>query len=80
MKLTPYALYLISKRPKTPEERLSDWNSRWQSRHDRETARRAYRRDWMRRKRLTSRPSPSQTASSAAPTPTRSDQSSAPLP
>lgn len=63
MKLTPYALYLISKRPKTPEERLSDWNSRWQSRHDRETARRAYRRDWMRRKRAAAQssapPSPS---------------------
>ena len=63
MPLTPYALYLISKRPKTPEERLSDWNSRWQSRHDRETARRAYRREWMRRKRAAAQasapPSPS---------------------
>ena len=60
MHLTPYALYLISK-PK-PQQ-------------DYRAYRRAYRREWMRRKRLTS-----QTASAAAPTPTRSDQSSAQLP
>ena len=57
MTLTPYALYLISK-PKTL---------------DYQTYRRAYRRDWMRRKRLSTRPLSSQTASAFAPTPTRSD-------
>ena len=70
MTLTPYALYLLSKRPKTPEERLSDWNSRWQSRHDRETARRAYRREWMRRKRnRTHPPEPPQTLRTDSSTP-----------
>lgn len=47
MKLTPYALYLLSK-PKAPDYR---------------TYRRAYRRDWMRRKRAAAQasapPSPS---------------------
>lgn len=65
MTITPYALYLLSKPRPQP---------------DYQTYRRAYRREWMRRKRLTSRPSPSQTASAAATTPIRSGQSSAPLP
>ena len=65
MPLTPYALYLISK-PKPQQDYLS--------------YRRAYRREWMRRKRLSTRPLSSQTASASEPTPTRSDQSSAPLP
>lgn len=55
MTLTPYALYLLSK-PKVQDYR---------------TYRRAYRREWMRRKRLSTRPSPSQTASADAPTPTQ---------
>jgi hypothetical protein len=50
------------------------------SKSDYRAYRRAYRREWMRRKRLTSRPSPSQTASADAPTPKRSGTSSAPLP
>ena len=65
MNLTPYALYLLSKPRPQPDYR---------------SYRRAYRREWMRRKRLTSRPSPSQTASADAPTPTRSGKSSAQLP
>lgn len=63
MTLTPYALYLISKPKPRPHP-------------DYRTYRRAYRREWMRRKRLSTRPA----ASAAAPTPTRSGQSSAQLP